>query len=284
MIYDKHRKQFYYFSGDGTFHVIDKNGEVKLRNHIINKIGEYDSLQYPHLSVDDNGTIHAAWTTELLPLHHYLSVQYMRSDDVGRTWKRMDGGSIELPVACGHEGDSDRIIADDEFEFVTWLASFMALNGKLHFIYKAVPHPDLKNPLWDEQLSSGRQHYIRYDIDSGVKDCEIVPDFSGKEIRIEGWDGFFAADRRSADSPLYYVSKQGNRVACLVSHDNGIRWQDYAVSREVVKNTFSMYAMGGFREITRDGHIMGTFTEVCGARTDIFAKAKAHFIKIRVDV
>ena len=135
----------------------------------------------------------------------------------------------------------------------------------------------------DEHFFSGRQHYVRYDIDSGKKDFEIVPEFSGEEISIAGWDGFFAADPRKSNSPLYYISKQGNRLACLVSHDNGATWKDYAVSRELVNSTFSIYAIGGFREITKDGCIIGTFTEICGDIKDIYVKSKAHFIRIKVE-
>lgn len=130
----------------------------------------------------------------------------------------------------------------------------------------------------------GKQHYLRYDISSGEKDFEMEPDFSGQEISISGCDGFFAADPRNSNSPLYYVSKQGNRLACLASHDNGITWVDYAVSRELVKNTFLIFAIGGCREITKDGYIIGTFTEVCGDRErDVFVRSKVHFIKIKVD-
>lgn len=282
MIYDKQRKQFYYLSNNGTFHIIDRNGKVTHRTHIIKKIGSYVSMQYPQLSVDDCGVIHAAWTTELLEEHHYFSVQYMKTVDVGYTWKRIDGASLELPVLCDHEGDTDRITTDEEFAQTTWLSGFMAAQEKLHFIYKAVPHPDLKR-LPDELFLQGKQHYLRYDIDTGEKDVEIEPEFAGSEISITGWDGFFIVDSRENHSPLFYVAKQGTRLACLVSHDNGISWKDFAISRKLVQNTFSIYAIGGCREVTKDGYIIGTFTEICGDRLDPFAKSKAHFIKIKVD-
>jgi len=278
MTYYRDKKRFYYFSNNGTFHILNTDGELLFSNQII-RHGKKASLEYPFLTIDDHGTIHAAWTTNMYDKYYYLSIQYMKSEDGGYTWKKMNGEPLELPVISDYEGKTDRITSDEEFEYNTWLSSFIALNGKLHFFYRASPHKDYTCSLDDNYY--GKQHYIRYDIASGKKDFEIIPDFKGETIRIMGFDGYFAVESGKINSPLYCISKHEKRIACIVSHDNGLHWQDYALSREMDKDTFSIYAIGGCREIAKDGYIIGSFTERCGDFVDIYGKSKAHFIKIR---
>ena len=58
--------------------------------------------------------------------------------------------------------------------------------------------------------------------------------------------------------PLYTVGETSDRrLGALVSHDNGATWQDHAV----IPTPFAaIYAVGGCRQPTPDGRIIGTFT------------------------
>jgi hypothetical protein len=56
------------------------------------------------------------------------------------------------------------------------------------------------------------------------------------------------------------------RLACLVSDDNGATWRMHAVSDRKFENR--VYSIGGFRRLTPDGYIVGTFTDLApGAET-----------------
>ncbi|MFC5650537.1 hypothetical protein ACFPYJ_15680 [Paenibacillus solisilvae] len=280
MSYDKYRKLLYYFSNNNTFHIIDRNGDVKY-SAPFTKPGKSAQVEYPQLNVDQSGNIHSAWTTDKYKTFHYWSIHHLVSKDGGYTWQRIDGTPIELPVFSDESGNSDRISTDEELStYNTWLSNFMAHNGKLHFLYRASPHEDYRQTTRDD-FFNGKQHYIRYDTHTGKKDVEILPDFAGSEINIVSADGFFAADSSNHHSTIYYVSKDGNRIACLASDDHGKNWYDYAVSDELVNDTYSIYAIGGCREITEDGYIIGTFTERCGDYKDIYGKTRVHFFKIK---
>ncbi|MFC5650536.1 hypothetical protein ACFPYJ_15675 [Paenibacillus solisilvae] len=278
MNYDKYRKQLYYFSKNDTFHIMDLNGQLKHSTQIT-KTGNSAHVEYPQLSIDQDGNLHAAWTTNKYNTFHYWSIHHMVSKDGGYAWQRLDGTPIELPVFSDENGNTDRISTDEELSvYNTWLSNFMAHNGKLHFIYRSVPQQEYKTDMFHlENFAKGKQHYIRYDMNSGKKDNEIW----ANEFTIASCDGFFATDPSNGHSTLYYVSKQGGRLACVASEDNGESWYDYAFSREMAGDTHAIYAIGGFREITSDGYIIGTFTERCGDFRDIFGKTRVHFLKVK---
>ncbi|NSW89110.1 MAG: BNR-4 repeat-containing protein [Firmicutes bacterium] len=279
MAYDKKRRMLYYIPNNGDFHAIDVEGNIKYSAKIV-EIGKTASFEYPHMVMDENGVLHVAWTTNMHKTFHYLSIYYMKSEDGGYTWKRMDGTEIRLPVLSDTDGGGDRITLDEEFDLNTWLSNFIAVNGKLHFMYRASPHPDFKLP--KDDFYNGKQHYIRYDIARGKKDHEILAhELGGNKVRLAGFDGFFAVDRRPGKEALYYVAKQRKRIGCIVSYDNGLTWEDYALSEELVDDPYSIYATGGCREVSRDGLILGSFTERCGEYMDPFVKSRAHFIRIR---
>ena len=59
---------------------------------------------------------------------------------------------------------------------------------------------------------------------------------------------------------LYFLSavEDRSRLPCLVSEDNGATWRLHAVSAR--RFDARVYSIGGFREVTPDGDIVGTFT------------------------
>jgi hypothetical protein len=278
MYYDSGRKQFYFFSHDGTFHVIGPDGEERWSRRIL-KPGSCANPQYPQLGMDAAGTLHAAWTGVKHGVYLYWDIRYMRSDDGGETWRTMDGTPVTTPVVSDEDGPADRISLEDEYDYHTSLASFTAKDGKLHFIYQFAAPGD-----------AVRQHYVRYDLATARRDVDIYPEFRGEEISLCHFDGFLASGGREPGSPLYCVMAQEGRLACLASGDNGQTWNDYAMAEKahaLNDRSHNPYAIGGAREVTADGYIIGSLTDrvkIPGKVEDLTAPgatAPAYFFKIK---
>jgi hypothetical protein len=242
---------------------MDLAGTV-LRSYDLLRPGKNAILQYPLLSLDTDGTLYAAWTTQKHGVYLYWDIHGIRSRDGGGTWEKLDGTPLATPILADDTGPTDRITADDEFEAHTWLSSFLAKDGKLHFVYLAQTDPP-------------RQHYVRYDLRTARREIDHTPHFQGERIRIQGLDGFLAARPSLSGSPLYFVGHAGDgKLGCLASDDNGATWYDYAESDAF----HAPYAVGGCREITGDGFLVGSFTSrntPASAADD----AQVRFLKIR---
>ena len=63
---------------------------------------------------------------------------------------------------------------------------------------------------------------------------------------------------------------------CLASDDNGATWRDFAASPPVA----NPYSIGGCRNVTRDGSIIGSFTEQTAPTTDTGGGSKVFFFRI----
>ena len=218
--------------------------------------------QHPLSFLDPSGVLHAAWTTQKLGVYLYWDIHYMASDDGARSWRRMDGTPLQVPLPVDDSGPSDRITLDDEFEVHSWLSNLLVKDGKAHFAYAAL-------------ADSWRQHYVRYDLAAAARDVDLFPIFEGEEIRLASLDGFFASRAGLPEAPLYYVSSAGGRLGCLASDDNGETWYDYAVSDE----SCNPYSIGGARELTADGAIIGTFTDY--QATEDRDLSQVHFFRIQ---
>lgn len=260
---DLPRKQLYYFSHNNTFHIVGLDGKLQ-RSYPLLKPGKHAVLQYPLLSLAKDGTLHAAWTTQKHGVYLYWDIHHMVSPDAGRSWRTLAGEPVEIPAVADDTGSVPRITLDDEFESHTWLSNLLIKDGKAHFLYLAQTKPP-------------RQHYVRYDIKTGKQDARIQPEFRGETISLSGLSGFFATTSAKPGSPLYCVSRAGDRIGCLVSLDNGRTWHDHALSR-VVRNA---YSVGGCREVTVDGHVIGTFTEQVAGTANVEGKCPVFFLKIR---
>lgn len=252
MMMDRPRGQLYYFAHNNTFHVVGLDGTVR-RSAILLKDGATACLQYPQLSLDLDGTLHAAWTTNHLQKYLYTDIHYMQSADAGATWRKMDGTPLTLPAVADYHGPTDEINLEDEHDEHTWLSSFMVKRGKLHFIYKYLA-PGAK----------ARQHYVRYDVKTARREIDTWPIFKGEQISLSHIDGFFASRASEPDAPLYCVLAQDGRIACLASDDNGDTWHDHTVSERRFATDITVtnpYSIGGCREVTADRHVIGTFTD-----------------------
>lgn len=261
MLLDPQRDQLFFFSHNNTFHRLRGDGKVTASLELL-RPGRNAILQYPLLSLDEAGRLHAAWTTQKHNEYLYWDIHHMVSRDAGMKWQNLDKQSLQLPVVADDTGKAMRITRDDEFTSHTWLSSMLAQAGKLHFLYLAQTEPP-------------RQHYIRYDIAGGLRDVDVSPKFQGDKIALQGLDGFFVADA-AQPSTIYCVGNDDGRLACLVSHDNGTTWQDHARTQQ----RFHLYSIGGYRTTTAEGWIIGSFTDQAGSNLTTDRSSKVYFFKI----
>jgi len=258
---DEARGQLYYFAHNNTFHVIGLDGVVR-RSVTLLAGGEHAVLQYPLLSMARDGTLYAAWTTQKHGEYMYWDIHFMCSRDAGESWCVPGGSALTLPIVADDGGPAPRITLDDEFDAHTWLSSFVFKEDKLHFFYLAQSKPP-------------REHYMRYDAATGKRELNMQPAFAGDTLSIRGLDGFFATRE---GKPLYAIGNGDGHLVCLVSRDNGATWKDYARSEE----HFNLYAIGGFRRITDDGYIIGSFTDSKPVEDLCGQNSRACFFKLAV--
>ena len=95
---------------------------------------------------------------------------------------------------------------------------------------------------------------------------------------------------RSNSTPaatLYYVTGTLERLYCFASDDNGATWYEYAIGADAYPinsaGWHGLYAIGGARELTADGQIIGLFTEVADFAHSYYEphSGKVHFFRIQ---
>ena len=269
LAFDSKRGQLYFFSHNNEFRVLALDGEVR-RSTTLLKAGPHAALQYPHLTLDAEGNLFAGWTTSAPDRYLYWDIHAIRSVDGGVTWQTLAGKPLELPIVADDTGPADRISLDDEFEVHSWLSAFLAKDRKLHAVYWAKTTPE-------------RQRYVRYDIDTGKNELEREPLFAGWRYGEPNDSAALIKAERPENSALYCVSTIQHRrqLACIVSGDNGASWRDFAVSKEVFPHR--VYSIGASRAVTRDGWIIGTFTDV-NSKAELYTEpdsGKVYFFRIR---
>jgi NHL repeat len=245
---DEARQRVYFFAHNGTFHVTGTDGVVRKTINLL-VAGPKAVTQYPHLTLGYDGTLYAAWTTNDLNAYHYRSIQAMKTTDGGESWVTLDGKPLKLPIVSDDSGPTTRISHDDESDVHSWLSAFLFKKDKLHFVYWAKTNPQ-------------RQRYLRYDAVTGRKELEIEPIFAQRKPKKPNDSGVLMTDLANPESPMYFVSTLDDckRLACLVSPDNGTTWREFAISDRVF--THRIYSIGGARDLTSEGEIIGTFTDV----------------------
>ena len=269
MFLDPRRKRLYYFCADNRFCATDLYGTV-LFTHILLAPGPQAALQYPHLALGRDGTLYAAWTTQKHGVYLYWDIHAIRSVDGGQTWQRLNGAPLELPVTADQTGPADMISHTDEFDVHSWLSALLAKDGKVHFVY------------WAENTPQ-RQRYARYDAATGAMEAEIEPIFRDRPAFQPNDSGLLASRAAEAGSPLYFVSTVDDRgrLACLASDDNGSTWYEYAVSDRAFAHR--VYSIGGARELTAAGCIVGTFTDVAADAKKLYdpKSGSVYFFRIQ---
>jgi hypothetical protein len=248
MYYDPIRDQLYYFSHEGRFYTIDRNGAV-LASPLLITSGPWGGPQYPLITMDEAGVIYAAWTTVRHGEYLYRNIGVARSLDAGASWQKLDGTPLALPIVCDETGAADMVNLPDELEVHTWLWSLAARHGKLHLAYLA-------------QHTPARQHYVRYDLATGALDRRVQPDFRGEQLSLRNLDGFVVTDPGSPRRVFWVSVSQdgtGSRLAVLQSVDGGETWLDYAAAPA---DGTVHYAVTGYRQVTADGWILGAYADV----------------------
>lgn len=271
MALDESRGHVYFHSHSDAFLRFGLDGALQA-NCLLLKKGKTAVQEYPHLHLAADGTLHTAWTSLFVPptgRWTYWGIHHAQSSDGGSSWKTFGGVPLPLPIIADETGPSDRVTLDDEFQSSTWLANTLSKNGKTHFIYAARTEPP-------------RQHHIRYDSAIGRREFDHQPELRGKTLAVNVGNGFFATSQLEPTSPLFVVGYTVGapvRIACLRSDDNGNTWRDHAASEPFAQP----YAVGGCREVTAAGEIIGTFTEVVHAATDERSRGRVHFFRISVE-
>src|SRR5215510_2658572 len=97
LMLDGARKQLYYFAHNNTFHRLALDGTVLSSTNLL-ALGKSAILQYPLLSLDTNGVLHAAWTSQAHGRYLYWDIHYLHSPDGGLTWRTMSSRPLSLPV------------------------------------------------------------------------------------------------------------------------------------------------------------------------------------------
>lgn len=247
MAIDEPRRVLYFFSATGTFTVIDLSGQIKNQFQLVTFSGTFADLQYPYLYLDKQGYLYAAWTSQKKAEYLYWDIHFIVSKDSGVSWQKSNQTPLTVPVLPDNSGPTDRITLDDEFNVHTWLSNMLIKNNKAHFFYAAQTTPN-----W-------REHYVQYDLSTGTQYKNIYPEWKADTISIRTFDGFFVTNKDDPNSPLFAIGKSTDgRLVAIVSYDNGNTWHDYAASSFSDQN---LYSIGGFREITPDGYIIGSYTD-----------------------
>jgi len=266
---DEPRKQLYYFAHNGTFHIVGVDGHIRKNTRLLAH-GEHAYLQYPHLTLGRDRTLYAAWTTEKRGEYLYRSIHAMKSADGGETWTTLEGRPLKPPIVGDDSGPATQISRADELDAHSWLSAFMAKDGKLHFVYWAKTTPQ-------------RQRYLRYDGATGKREIDLEPLFQNRKMAEPNDSGVLVANRSVPNSTLYFVStiEDRKRLACLASDDNGQTWREYAISQQAFKHR--VYSIGAAREITNDGWIVGTFTDVVEGAETYYEQnfGKVYFFRIK---
>jgi hypothetical protein len=271
MFLDESQRRLFYFANNNRLYTLGLDGGV-LSSTLLLRPGPHAMLMYPLLSMGGapapgaSRDLFAAWTTQKHGIYMYRDIHAMKSPDGGATWRSLGGRPLTLPVVADETGPAERITLDDEFEYHTWLSSFAWKGRKLHFCYEA-------------QTTSPREHYVRYDADTGRRELDVQPRFAGQTISILGLDGFFCSAGDAPGDELFFVGHAAGRLGCLVSRDNGTTWHDFAIS----DLRCSPYSIGGCRRVvTINGrrHIIGSFTDQSGGTAIAEGRSKVYFFKI----
>ncbi|MSR59070.1 MAG: hypothetical protein EXS05_15740 [Planctomycetaceae bacterium] len=268
---DAQRRQLYYLANNQEFRVVDFDGKVRQSTALF-KAGPHAKVEYPHLALAADGTLFAAWTTSAPDRYLYWDIHAMRSLDAGATWQTLAGVKLEPPVVADDTGKADRVTLDDEFEVHSWLSAFLAKDRKLHLVYWAKNAPQ-------------RQRYVRYDGAKGVREIDRQPLLAGWPMTEPNDSAALIAEGRRGNAALYCVSTLNDRkqLVCVVSADNGASWRDFALGTDTFRHR--VYSIGAARETTRDGWIIGTFTDV-DPKAELYTEAdsgKVYFFRIRAN-
>jgi hypothetical protein len=236
---------------------------------------------YPHLYLDEHNNLYAGWTNAIaryknpvppatqpvLYNFNYYSIHFMRSRDGAATWENLSGTPITLPVVADHHNNglthevnmAPSVNGPGDRDGGTWLWNMIVKQGKAHFWYRAssynVPQP---------------MHYVRFDTVTGVRELDTQPAWGGTNYSLNALHGDCSTRRDRLDATIYCLSSttdgdsnasnDNDRLAVVVTTDNGQTWQDYAATAPNAGCDECFHALGTARQIDEGGRILGTYT------------------------
>jgi hypothetical protein len=161
----------------------------------------------------------------------------------------MGGALLTLPVAPDETGSSTMINDQSEIAVSSHLSSFLAKGDKVHFYYVV------------EKAKKLYAHYKRFDFASGLADVDIstaVKPLAGQSLSLGPGGAGYLGTEAIADgtSALYLTAGDvAGGVSSLISHDNGMTWQDFATTG-VSEATYAI----GTPTIIKGGKLIGVYT------------------------
>lgn len=259
LLLDEGRGQVYYASYTGpnirlvTFDLI---GNV-IADILLTGGEQVARPSYPNMLLE-SGTLYVAWSSDLIggDLDDYYSIHAVRSPDGGLTWENLSGRPLMPPFIGDHEGDTTEVTLPSERPCTTWLTSFAVTRHKAHFFYMAAPNLSVRAC----QLRRNVVRYRRFDLAAGKQDV-IADPFAPAGLTLDNpgghfVNGFFAT--RPHDGMLFLTSQTAdNRLAIVSSADQGRTWR---LGSETEPLDDHLYAIGGQRQVTSEGTIVGSFT------------------------
>jgi len=259
--YDQGRQRLYHATQHGYLFTFDTSGNLIRGQQLFNG-GSVAAPSYPHLFVDDSGVIHYAMTmVDANAYVPYIGIRYLKAIDGGASWLTMSNTPVSVPTTSDPSGPATTINLPGEEAYQIWLANMHVKNGKVHFFYR------METNLWNyagagsPPLIPERQHYMRFDAATGVREIDSWSNFAGGSwkgdtLTVNAVYGCFASDPSDAHSPLYAMFCGSSTIAAIVSYDNGSTWHDAAQS----PNEATVADVGCARHSPKNGHVIGTFS------------------------
>jgi len=258
LLVDSANQCLYYASHNNQFYQLGLDGTVLEHTQLIAP-GPNAVLQYPHLRLDGEYNLHYAWTTQKHGVYLYWDIHHVYRPIGSNAWQNLGGQPMTLPVVADDTGPATRISLDGEFEVHTWLSSFTIKGRKAHFLYL-------------NQGTPGTEYYVRRDLKTGKEELRIALD------ALRSLSGLLVSKDDSPDSPLFALGSKDRHVVALISRDNGTTWAPYAY----VEQDFNVYSLGGCNTVTKDGYIIGSFTDQQGSNDAGDAKSAVYFFRLPV--
>ena len=215
------------------------------------------SPSYPRMLLSD-GILYVAWSSDKIggDLNDYYSIHAVRSPDGGVTWQNLAGTPLVPPFVGDQDGDTTEVTLPWERPCTTWLTGFAVTESKAHFFYLVSPNASVRACA----LRKNVIRYQRFDLASGVRKADqkefVVDGVTFDNVRGYFINGFFATSPR--DGALVLTSQTAdNRIAVVASQDEGTTWRLVSQTEPLDDH---LYAIGGQRQVTTDGKVLGSFT------------------------
>lgn len=259
LLLDEDRGQLYYaaYTGPNTRLVtLDLAGGV-IADLLLTGGERIARPSYPRMLLG-GGTLYVAWSSDRIggDINDYHSIHAVRSPDGGETWQNLAGKPLTPPFVGDQDGDTTEITEPWERPCTTWLTGFAATRHKAHFFYLAAPNLSVRACA----LRKNVVRYQRFDLDTGERQAikgDFVP--GGATFDNPGGyfiNGFLATSPR--DGALFLSSQTAdNRLAIAASPDQGATWRLISQTDPLEDH---LYAIGGQRQVTSDGSVVGSFT------------------------